>query len=53
MFRNLVWIYDEMNPPWIFREGLGKMKEFLQQYNFKGMIDLNTMVTGTQLYGLE
>lgn len=50
---NLVWIYDQDNPPWIFREGLGKMKEFLQQYNFKGMIDLNTIVTGTSLYGLE
>lgn len=50
---NLVWVYDQMNPPWIFREGLGKMKDFLQQYNFRGMIDLNTIVSATKLYGLE
>lgn len=50
---NLVWIYDQDNPPWIFREGLGKMKEFLQQYKFRGMIDLNTIVSATNLYGLE
>lgn len=50
---NLVWIYDQMNPPWVFREGLGRMKDYLQQYNFRGMIDLNTIVSDTQLYGLE
>jgi len=27
--------YDEMNPPWIFREGLGKMKEFLNNIILK------------------
>lgn len=50
---NLVWIYDQMNPPWVFREGLGKMKDFLKQYKFRGMIDLNTIVSATNLYGLE
>jgi phosphoribosylamine--glycine ligase len=50
---NLVWVYDEMNEPYIFREGLGKMKDFLQQYKYHGMIDLNTIVTDTKLYGLE
>lgn len=50
---NLVWIYDQMNPPWIFREGLGKMKDFLQQYNFRGMIDLNTIVNSSEVFGLE
>ncbi len=50
---NLVWIYDQMNPPWVFREGLGKLKDFLKQYNFRGMIDLNTIVSGTELFGLE
>lgn len=51
---NLVWIYDEMNPPLVYREGLGKMKYFLQGVGFKGMIDLNTIVDGNgKLYGLE
>jgi|ERR1700742_1141917 len=50
---NLVWVYDSINKPYIFREGLEKMKDFLQQYNFRGMIDLNTIVTPTKLYGLE
>lgn len=50
---NLVWAYDNLNPPYIFREGLGKLKDFLQQYNYKGMIDLNTIVNDTELYGLE
>lgn len=50
---NLVWVYDEINPPLIFREGLGKMKDFLQQYKYKGMIDLNTIVSDREIYGLE
>jgi phosphoribosylamine---glycine ligase len=48
---NLVWTYD--HEPYVFREGLGKMKDFLKQYKFRGMIDLNTIVSATQLYGLE
>ena len=50
---NLVWIYDQVNPPFIFREGLGKMKDFLQQHNYRGMIDINTIVSDTKAYGLE
>lgn len=50
---NLVWIMDQVNPPLIYREGLSKLKDFLKQYNYRGMIDLNTIVTDTQLYGLE
>lgn len=50
---NLVWIYNPINLPFIFREGLGKMKDFLHQYNYRGMIDLNTIVSDTKLYGLE
>jgi phosphoribosylamine-glycine ligase len=50
---NLVWLYDQQNKPYIFREGLGKLKDFLQEYNFHGMIDLNTIVTDQKLYGLE
>ena len=50
---NLVWIYDQMNPPYIFKEGLQKLKDYLQEYKFRGMIDLNTIVTDNKLYGLE
>lgn len=50
---NLVWVYDQQNPPFVFREGLGKMKEMLQGMNYRGMIDLNTIVSDTKLYGLE
>jgi len=52
---NLVWLYDDLpaNRPYIFREGLGKLKSFLQQYNYRGMLDLNSIVTDSELYGLE
>lgn len=50
---NLVWIYDQLNPPMIFRDGLYKLKDFLKQYNYRGMIDLNTIVTDSKMYGLE
>lgn len=50
---NLVWLYDQVNQPYIFREGLLKMKDFLQEYGFRGMIDLNTIVSDSKLYGLE
>jgi phosphoribosylamine-glycine ligase len=50
---NLVWIYDSLNPPLVFREGLLKLKDFLKQYNYRGMIDLNTIVSEGELYGLE
>jgi phosphoribosylamine-glycine ligase len=50
---NLVWVYDESNPPLVFREGLYKLKDFLKQYKYHGMIDLNTIVTDGEMYGLE
>lgn len=50
---NMVWVYDNLYHPAIFRDGLAKMKDFLQQYNYKGMIDLNTIASDTELYGLE
>src|SRR6266576_3041225 len=50
---NLVWVYDSLNLPLVFREGLVKLKDFLKQYNYRGMIDLNTIVTDGELYGLE
>ena len=50
---NLVWIYDQINPPTIFKEGLAKLKDFLKQYNYHGMVDLNTIVSDNKIYGLE
>lgn len=50
---NIVWIYDQINPPSIFREGLAKMKDFLKEYKYRGMVDLNTIVSDSKLYGLE
>lgn len=50
---NLVWTYRSgTGNPLVFVEGLSKMKDFLKQYNYHGMIDLNTIV-GDKLYGLE
>jgi phosphoribosylamine-glycine ligase len=37
----------------VFTEGLGRAKTVLQQYGFRGMIDLNTIATEDKLYGLE
>lgn len=51
---NLVWAYENpIEPPKIFRDGLGRMKDFLKQARFRGMIDLNTICTDSKLYGLE
>jgi phosphoribosylamine--glycine ligase len=37
----------------IFKEGLLKAKPMLQAYGFRGIIDLNTIVTDSEIYGLE
>lgn len=37
----------------IFQEGLAKAKTVLAGMNFKGMIDLNTIITESNIYGLE
>lgn len=50
---NLVFPYDSLNPPLIFREGLGKLRDLLRSERYRGPIDLNTIVSDTQLYGLE
>jgi len=50
---NLVFSYDSLNPPLIFREGLGLMKDILAETGFRGPIDLNTIVSDTKVYGLE
>jgi len=48
---NLVWCYDEW--PKIFKDGLLKLGEFLHETGYRGMCDLNTIVTENKLYGLE
>jgi len=48
---NLVWIYHE--EPKIFKDGLKKLKPFLQSVGFVGMVDLNTIVSDTEVFGLE
>jgi phosphoribosylamine--glycine ligase len=48
---NLIFaMHDEMH---IFKEGLFKAKEFLKNSGFRGIIDLNTIVTEDTVYGLE
>ena len=37
----------------IFKEGLEKAKTFLSQVGFRGIIDLNTIITEDTIYGLE
>ena len=37
----------------IYKEGLLKAKSFLQAAGFKGIIDLNTIITKDKIYGLE
>ncbi|HEY1645806.1 MAG TPA: ATP-grasp domain-containing protein [Candidatus Saccharimonadales bacterium] len=37
----------------VFKEGLGRARDVLQQYGYRGMVDLNTIATEDKLYGLE
>lgn len=37
----------------IYKEGLEKAKPFLQNTGFRGIIDLNTIITEHKIYGLE
>ena len=48
---NLVFLLSDRAK--IFREGLYKAKEILKIADFKGMIDLNTILTDSNIYGLE
>jgi phosphoribosylamine-glycine ligase len=48
---NLVWAFQR--EPRIFTQGLGKMRDWLAASGFRGMIDLNTIATAGELYGLE
>lgn len=51
---NVVWGYPLYNPK-IFANGLAKMTKFLQEHNYVGMIDLNSIISDVngKLYGLE
>lgn len=48
---NLVFLIKSTDR--IYREGLEKAKDVLQALGYKGMIDLNTIVTEDKAYGLE
>ncbi len=48
---NLVFaMHEDMH---IFKEGLEKARNFLASTGFRGIIDLNTIVTENMIYGLE
>lgn len=48
---NLVFLIKSTDK--IYREGLEKVKPQLQALGYRGMIDLNTIVTSSKAYGLE
>lgn len=47
---NLVW---NTHPNRLFKQGLGRMQQFLADQNFRGMIDLNTILIRNHALGLE
>lgn len=49
---NLVYSHG-IDEPKIFKQGLKKLESFLKIHNYKGMIDLNCIVSNNKLYGLE
>lgn len=48
---NLVFYLRESSE--LFKQGLGKMRDYLRKVGYTGMIDLNTIATDSGLYGLE
>jgi phosphoribosylamine-glycine ligase len=48
---NLIFTLDQKAK--LFTQGLRKMKKYLAKIGYSGMIDLNTIVAGGELYGLE
>jgi phosphoribosylamine--glycine ligase len=48
---NLVFTLDQKAK--LYTQGLKKMKKYLAKIGYSGMIDLNTIVAGGELYGLE
>lgn len=48
---NLVFLLKESSE--LFKQGLGRMKNYLKSVGYVGMIDLNTIATPMGLFGLE
>jgi len=48
---NVLWMPPKPNQ--LFERGLAKIAPLLREHNFVGMIDLNTIVTEGEIYGLE
>jgi phosphoribosylamine-glycine ligase len=48
---NLVWPFQ--NIPLAFTRGLARGREWLRDHDYRGMIDLNSIVTRNHVYGLE
>lgn len=48
---NLIFTLDQKAK--LYTQGLRKMKKYLAKIGYSGMIDLNTIVAGGELYGLE
>lgn len=48
---NSVWAYNHV--PLVFSRGLGRMRGWLEAAGYRGMIDLNSIVTRQHVYGLE
>jgi phosphoribosylamine-glycine ligase len=48
---NLVWTTN--GPNRLFSAGLGRTREFLRDHDYRGMVDLNTIVNEHHCYGLE
>ena len=48
---NSVWVYNQV--PLVFSRGLGRMRTWLRDREYRGMIDLNSIVTRQHVYGLE
>lgn len=49
---NLVFHFGNSEPK-VYRDGLGRLKDYFKSINYYGMIDLNTIATPGGLYGLE
>jgi phosphoribosylamine--glycine ligase len=48
---NVLWMPERPNT--LFQRGLDKIAPLLKQHNFVGSMDLNTIVTEGEIYGLE
>jgi phosphoribosylamine--glycine ligase len=50
---NLVWFCNEGRASKAFKSGLEKLGQFLGENSYRGMVDLNSIVTEGELFGLE